>query len=73
MQFVFHFLSGNFFDKIYLLLIHSKTYELISMTGSQPILSLMKATGKDAVKQDGKCVISTGMETAGKECTLKGI
>lgn len=33
----------------------------------------MKATGKDAVNQDGKFVILQNMEIAGKECTLKEI
>jgi len=33
----------------------------------------MRDTGRDVVKQDGKCVILMGMGTVGRECILKGI
>ena len=33
----------------------------------------MRVIGRDAAKQGGRCVTSTSMEAAGKECILKGI
>ena len=43
------------------------------MSELQLIWFLMRDIGRGVVKQDGKCVISMGMGTAGRECILKGI